>query len=76
MGEAGRFNRAQQGTYKFDESALWFIVMLVFVSNVYGPLVFVLALLQMYGNTHFATKYKEISQSASLAFSSLWSRNT
>jgi len=58
-GAAGRFNRAQRGAFNFDESAAWFIIHLVLIAIMFGPLSFVLGSLQMYGRITFANQYKE-----------------
>jgi len=58
-GAAGRFNRAHRALYNYDEVLPVFLINLVCVASVFGPLGLALALFNLYGRTMFANLYTE-----------------
>lgn len=62
-GPAGRFNRAQRASLNHDETLPVFLVNLVLVACVYGPLAVVIAATNLYARKKFADAYKaDLSQ--------------
>jgi len=58
VGPVGRFNRAQRACYNLDESMPLFLVGLMLVAAVFGPLAPCVAAVYAYGAATYARLYK------------------